>query len=158
MWRLHDPNAGFEARKAPKSRHPRKRDAIPVDPSKGGRTMIAIKRAYDPPSVEDGERVLVDRLWPRGMKKEALELDGWVKDVAPSPALRAWFGHDPARWEEFRKRYQEELSDPARQEALAELSGLGKGGKLTLVYAARDEAHNHATVLRDYLARRAGRR
>src|SRR5512146_177884 len=113
---------------------------------------IHIKRAYDPPSRSDGKRILVDRLWPRGVKKEALALDGWMKDVAPSPALRTWFGHKPERFEEFRKRYRAELKQHA--ELVAELRGLAKTGTLTLVYGARDEVHNGAVVLREMLAER----
>ncbi|HET8633944.1 MAG TPA: DUF488 domain-containing protein [Gemmatimonadales bacterium] len=111
---------------------------------------LKIKRAYDPPSRSDGKRILVDRLWPRGMKKEALALDGWMKEIAPSPELRTWFGHKPERFAEFRKRYRAELKQHA--ELVAELRGLAKTGTLTLVYGARDEVHNGAVVLRDVVA------
>jgi uncharacterized protein YeaO (DUF488 family) len=103
---------------------------------------VAIKRAYDPPSSQDGTRILVDRLWPRGISKRKAALDGWMKDVAPSPALRQWFGHEPERFKEFAKRYRAELKD---NPALAALRGLK--GKVTLVYGARDPKVNHAIVL-----------
>jgi len=114
-------------------------------------TTIRIKRAYDAPSREDGTRVLVDRLWPRGTGKETLAIDRWAKEIAPSDALRRWFGHDPARWEEFRRRYARELAPKAA--LLGEMRDLTHNGRLTLVYAARDEAHNNAVVLRDILIR-----
>lgn len=110
---------------------------------------IALKRAYDPPEAADGVRILVDRLWPRGLAKNKAALDHWLKDVAPSTALRRWFGHDPARWAEFRRRYRAELA--ARPEAMAELRRLAAGRRATLVYAARDTAHNEAVVLRELL-------
>lgn len=110
---------------------------------------IALKRAYDPPAESDGERILVDRLWPRGVRKEAAAVDHWAKDVAPTPALRTWFGHDPARWDEFRRRYAAEL-DRNRDEVQA-LRALARKGPITLVYAAHDTAHNHAIVLRQVL-------
>jgi uncharacterized protein YeaO (DUF488 family) len=111
---------------------------------------IAIKRAYAPAEREDGYRVLVDRLWPRGVAKKDLPLDEWNKDVAPSPELRRWFGHDPERWEEFRRRYLEELKQGADAR---ELLNSVPGARLTLVYAARDPEHNHALVLQEYLQR-----
>lgn len=110
---------------------------------------LHIKRAYEPAASEDGERYLVDRLWPRGVKKEALALSGWLKEVAPSDALRRWFGHDPARWTEFRRRYQAELK--SQRTALQPLRDALKCGVVTLVYSAHDEAHNQAVVLREYL-------
>jgi uncharacterized protein YeaO (DUF488 family) len=113
---------------------------------------VRLRRAYETPSREDGLRVLVDRLWPRGLSKEGAAIDLWCKELAPSTELRRWFGHDPARWDEFRRRYEEELS---RQSSLLdELRQNAAGGRLTLVYAARDETHNQAVVLRDILARR----
>lgn len=120
--------------------------------------MIAIKRAYDPPEERDGVRVLVDRLWPRGVTKEAAKIDRWVKAVAPSGELRKWFGHDPARWVEFRRRYLAELAGQA--DAVAELRKLARGGTVTLVYAAKDTEHNDAVVLKELLGRRgaAGRK
>jgi uncharacterized protein YeaO (DUF488 family) len=115
---------------------------------------IRIKRAYEPPSPADGTRILVDRLWPRGVKKEALALASWHKDVAPSTALRQWFGHRADRFAEFAARYRKELdADPA---AAAFLHGLPARGRVTLVYAARDPQVNHAAVLRDWLRARAG--
>jgi uncharacterized protein YeaO (DUF488 family) len=111
---------------------------------------IRIKRAYEPASSADGIRVLVDRLWPRGLKKADAHVAQWLKDVAPSNELRKWFGHDPARWEEFRRRYEAELA--GKSDLLGELRELAKkSGPLTLVYSAHDEAHNQAVVLRDRL-------
>jgi uncharacterized protein YeaO (DUF488 family) len=111
---------------------------------------IHIKRAYEPPSRSDGKRILIDRLWPRGVKKEALALDGWMKGIAPSPELRTWFGHKPERFEEFRKRYRAELRGHA--DLVTELRDMAKAGTLTLVYGARDEVHNGAVVLREVIA------
>lgn len=110
---------------------------------------IRIKRVYEPPQATDGARVLVDRLWPRGLRKGAAVLTAWHKDAAPSPPLRRWFGHDPARWQAFRARYRAELD--ANAEALAPLRELARAGPLTLLYGARDDAHNHAVVLTEYL-------
>lgn len=110
---------------------------------------LRIRRAYVPPAAEDGARILIDRLWPRGVKKEALALHGWHKELAPSTALRQWFGHDPARWEEFRRCYRAELA--AQEPALAALRELARAQVVTLVYAARDEAHNNAVVVREAL-------
>lgn len=110
---------------------------------------LRIKRACQPAAPEDGERYLVDRLWPRGVKKEALGLEAWLKDVAPSDALRRWFGHDPARWEQFRRRYRAELK--VCPEALQPLRDALARGSVTLVYSAHDETHNQAVVLREYL-------
>jgi uncharacterized protein YeaO (DUF488 family) len=115
--------------------------------------MINLKRAYEKPSREDGFRVLVERLWPRGVKKEALALDLWLKDIAPSTELRQWFGHDPARWEEFRRRYHAELA--ARPDAVKLLKDRAKAGKVTLVYGSRDETHNAAVALKEFLAGQA---
>ena len=110
---------------------------------------VRLKRAYEPASPEDGARILVDRLWPRGVAKAEAALDGWMKDIAPSAGLRQWFAHDPARWEEFQLRYGRELS--THQELLNELRALAREGPLTLVYSAHDEDHNDAVVLRDTL-------
>ncbi len=110
---------------------------------------IRLKRAYDLPSAEDGTRILIDRLWPRGVRKSSAGIDRWLKDIAPSTALRKWFGHDPARWQEFRRRYAAEIRDHADQ--LAELRAAAREGPITLVFAARDELHNDAVVLRDAL-------
>ena len=115
-------------------------------------TEIAIKRVYEAPEPTDGTRVLIDRIWPRGLTKEKAALDLWLKDVAPSTDLRKWFGHDPARWDAFRRRYRDELD--AMPDAVARLRDLAKQGKLTLLYGAHDEAHNNAVVLAAYL--RAG--
>jgi uncharacterized protein YeaO (DUF488 family) len=110
---------------------------------------VRLKRVYELPAVADGKRVLVDRLWPRGVTKEAAAIDLWTKELAPSTELRKWFGHDPARWPEFRKRYAAELHQRPAQ--LEELRGLARQGPLTLIYAARDESHNGAIVLCDVL-------
>lgn len=111
---------------------------------------MRLKRAYAPPEPDDGLRVLVDRLWPRGLRKADAAVDLWLKEVAPSPELRRWFGHRPDHWEVFRERYEAEL---AHNPAVARLRGLD-APRVTLLYAARDEAHNHARVLLDHL--RAG--
>ena len=116
--------------------------------------MVRIKRAYEPAKPADGHRVLVDRLWPRGVSKERARLDEWLKDVAPSDALRKWFGHDPRRWEEFRERYLVELAAPAAEVHLEGLARRAGRGTVTLVYAAHDELHNDAVVLAEELARR----
>ena len=113
--------------------------------------MIQVKRVYDPPERADGARYLVERLWPRGMKKENAALTGWLKEVAPSTELRKWYGHDPERWPEFQKRYREELKDDAHQEALADLRQAARKGPVTLVYAAHDEERNSAVVLKQVL-------
>jgi uncharacterized protein YeaO (DUF488 family) len=118
--------------------------------------MIQIKRTYDPPERRDGLRILVERLWPRGMKKEAVAADSWMKDVAPSTELRRWFGHRVERWDEFRRRYRAELSrNPAGWKPILDNS---KHGTVTLLYSAHDPSHNGAVVLRDYLAEREVRR
>lgn len=115
--------------------------------------MIRIKRAYDEPEPEDGRRALVDRIWPRGVSKEELELDDWRRDVAPSDQLRTWFGHDPDRWEEFRGRYVGELTK--KPETWQPLLDAARGdGTLTLVYGASDRERNNAVVLRDFLRQR----
>lgn len=110
---------------------------------------VRIKRAYDPASSTDGTRILVDRLWPRGLKKADAGISQWMKEVAPSTELRKWFGHDPERWEEFRRRYKAELAE--KRELVGELRTLATKGPLTLVYSAHDEAHNQAVVLRETL-------
>jgi uncharacterized protein YeaO (DUF488 family) len=111
--------------------------------------MVKLKRAYEPAAQSDGKRVLVERLWPRGVSKQALRLHGWLKDVAPSDGLRRWFGHDPARFREFAARYRRELRRAPAAAALEDLARVAAHGDLTLVYAARDEAHNSALVLRE---------
>ena len=111
--------------------------------------MIKLKRAYEKPSRDDGSRILVERLWPRGLTKERAAVDLWLKEVSPSPELRKWFGHDPARWEQFQKRYWRELEET--REAVRLLKHKAKQGTLTLVYAARDEEHNSALALKRFL-------
>lgn len=115
--------------------------------------MIRIKRTYEPPARSDGQRVLVERLWPRGIKKEALKADAWLKDVAPSTQLRQWFGHRPERWDEFQRRYRKELD--AKPDAWAPLLEASTKGTVTLLFSARDEQHNSAVVLCDYLNERS---
>ncbi len=110
---------------------------------------VRLKRAYEPPTADDGARILVDRLWPRGLSKEAAALDDWMKDVAPSTELRKWFGHDPARWEEFRRRYTQEVHQ--NQTLLEELRARARQGRITLVFSARDEVHNDAVALKDLI-------
>lgn len=110
---------------------------------------LRVKRVYDPPSPQDGLRFLVDRLWPRGLKKEECRLDGWLKEIAPSAALRRWFGHDPGRWEEFRQRYFEELRQ--RPEACRDIAEKAQSRTVTLLFAARDAKHNNAVALQSYL-------
>ncbi len=111
--------------------------------------MIHLKRAYEPPSPEDGFRILVERLWPRGLKKTDAALDLWLKEIAPSPELRRWFSHDPAKWEEFCRRYWAELAD--RQDAVNLLQEKLRQGRVTLVYGSKDEAHNAAVALKKFL-------
>lgn len=118
--------------------------------------MIRIKRAYEPSARGDGRRLLVERLWPRGMRKEALSLDAWVKDVAPSTELRKWFSHRVDRWTEFQRRYRFELN--AHRDAWSPILEASRRGPVTLVYSAHDPDHNAAVVLRDYLTRRAVKR
>ncbi len=112
---------------------------------------IHLKRAYEPPAPADGQRFLVERLWPRGVRKADLRLDGWLKDGAPSPRLRQWFSHDPQKWPEFKRRYFAELR--VKKTALAPLREASRRGPVTLVYGARDTEHNAAVALREYLAR-----
>jgi uncharacterized protein YeaO (DUF488 family) len=111
--------------------------------------MIQTRRVYETPEPSDGTRFLVERLWPRGMKKEALKLDGWLKEVAPSAELRRWFGHDPAKWKEFRRRYFTELDQ--HPEAWQRIQEAARRGKVTLLYSARDTEHNNAVALKQYL-------
>lgn len=118
-------------------------------------TQVHLRRVYEPSTPEDGRRILVDRLWPRGVSKARAALDTWAKDVAPSSDLRRWFGHDPARWEEFKRRYRQELAGHA--EALQPLLEAAAEGPLTLVYGARDEQHNEAVVLKAVLDERLAR-
>jgi uncharacterized protein YeaO (DUF488 family) len=113
---------------------------------------IRIKRVYDEPSQDDGKRILVDRLWPRGLTKEKAKVDLWVKEVAPSNELRKWFAHDPEKWPEFKRRYVEELK--TQNEPLAQLRQETSHGAVTLLYGAKDEEHNEAVVLLELLQRK----
>jgi uncharacterized protein YeaO (DUF488 family) len=117
--------------------------------------VIALKRAYAPASREDGVRFLVERLWPRGVTKDALRLDAWLKETAPSTELRKWFDHDPAKWSQFRARYFRELD--ATPEAWKPIVSAANRGKVTLVYSSHDEQHNNAVALREYLERKLHR-
>jgi uncharacterized protein YeaO (DUF488 family) len=114
---------------------------------------LRIKRVYEPAADGDGQRVLVDGVWPRGMTKQDAALDLWLKEIAPSTGLRKWFGHDPQRWQEFQRRYRAELAE--NEPAVAQLLTLLKAGPVTLLYGARDVAHNQAVVLADYIRERA---
>ena len=115
--------------------------------------MIKIKRSYLPPEEGDGLRILVDRLWPRGISKKDLKLDSWMKDIAPSSELRKWFAHDPERWDEFKSKYLGELED--KKELIGRLKIMEKfNGTLTLIYSAKDEEHNNAVVLRELLIKK----
>ena len=111
---------------------------------------IRLKRAYEPPSPDDGVRILIDRLWPRGVRKDDAAIDEWMKDIAPSTELRKWFNHDPERWPEFQRRYTAELAQ--RTAEIARLRELARQGMLTLVYSAHDELHNDAVVLKRLLS------
>lgn len=110
---------------------------------------VRVKRAYEPVDAADGTRILVDRLWPRGVSKVDVALDQWMKEIAPSTELRKWFGHDPDRWKDFRRRYSAELHQ--NTELLSQLRSLARQGPVTLVYSAHDEVHNDAIVLRDVI-------
>lgn len=116
-----------------------------------GATMVQIKRIYDEPNPGDGYRVLIDRIWPRGVSKEAAQLDAWMKDIAPSPDLRVWFGHAPARWHEFKFQYQSQLRGRPQQACIEALRERQVEGPVTLLFAAKDPHHNHALVLLDFL-------
>ena len=137
---------GWQAARGPKAAGAAKRGARP----RPSPNAIAVKRVYDPPSKSDGTRVLVDRLWPRGIAKAKARVDAWLKEVGPSTALRTWFGHDPARWSEFQRRYHRELANSGEARRVAELA---LRGPITLLFAAKDDEHNNAVALRDYLAR-----
>ncbi|MBE3582732.1 MAG: DUF488 family protein [Limnochordaceae bacterium] len=113
---------------------------------------MRVKRIYDPYEEGDGERILVDGLWPRGISREQSHLAAWARELAPSAQLRQWFGHDPSRWDEFRQRYRQELQEPDKQAALLRLVQLARSRTVTLLYAARDKEHNQAVVLRELLA------
>jgi uncharacterized protein YeaO (DUF488 family) len=116
---------------------------------------IRVKRIYEPASAEDGTRILVDRLWPRGITKEEAKLDQWNREVTPSSGLRSWFGHDPERWVEFGHRYRAELA--AHAKALEDVRRQARKGPITLLYAAKDDTHNHALVLRNVLLDKTNR-
>jgi uncharacterized protein YeaO (DUF488 family) len=120
------------------------------------RLQVRLKRAYDAPAKSDGRRVLVDRLWPRGVSKDELRLDDWLKEVAPSTRLRKWFGHDPAKWGAFKDRYFRELD--GQSEAVERLLARGREGIVTLVFGAKDVNHNDAVALKEYLERHAENR
>ncbi len=111
--------------------------------------MITIKRVYDPPSRDDGKRILIDRLWPRGLKKEAAQVDEWMKDVAPSTALRKWFGHDPEKWGEFKRRFFKELH--GKEKVFDGLADLARKGSLTLLYGSKEKRFNNASALKEYI-------
>jgi len=114
--------------------------------------MLKIKRVYDPPERRDGERILVDRLWPRGLSKRTAAIDVWMKDLGPSHELRKWFGHDPARWKQFRQRYWKELK--GKKDDVDVLRHKAREGKVTFIYAAHDEEHNGALALKEFIEQR----
>ncbi len=111
--------------------------------------MINVKRIYDPASSEDGTRIYIDRLWPRGLKKSEAKFDEWLKEISPSTELRKWFGHDPAKWEEFKKRYKKELED--KKEIMEKLKKEAKRKKITLLYSASETEHNNAIAMKEFL-------
>jgi uncharacterized protein YeaO (DUF488 family) len=117
---------------------------------------VKIKRAYEPAAANDGARILIDRLWPRGVKKADAAIDQWVKDIAPSTSLRKWFGHDPERWTEFRRRYAAEVHQHPEQ--LSRLRELARQGPITLIFSAHDAVHNDAVALRNFLLGRQAKR
>lgn len=114
--------------------------------------MIRLKRAYDPPSRDDGKRILIDRLWPRGLKKEEANIDEWVREIAPSNALRKWFGHDPRKWETFKKKFFNELDE--HEEIIEKILDILKSSSITLVYASKEERFNNAIALKEYIETR----
>lgn len=118
--------------------------------------MVKLKRAYEPASKEDGTRILVERLWPRGLSKRKLQLDAWLKDVGPSTELRQWFGHDPKKWQRFRARYFRELD--AHPESWRSIRTAARDHTVTLVYSSRDQEHNNAVALKEYLQAKQHRR
>lgn len=111
--------------------------------------MVKVKRIYEPPSPDDGKRILVDRLWPRGIKREEAGIDDWLKEIAPSNELRKWFSHDPAKWKEFRERYKKELKN--KYDLIGKIRGESKKGRVTLLFSARDEKRNNAVVLKEVI-------
>jgi len=128
--------------------------AMTIPPS----SNVRLQRAYDEPTPDDGYRVLVDRIWPRGRTKEQLRLDTWARDIGPSAELRKWFGHDPARWAAFQGRYRVELADPGRAQTIDALAERARHGRVTLVFGARDVEHNEARVIAAELGQRLSRR
>lgn len=118
---------------------------------------VRLKRIYEPVAPDDGQRVLVERLWPRGVSKEGAHLDAWLREIGPSNELRRWYGHDLGRWEEFARRYREELAQPERAALLDDLVHRAEQGPLTLLCAARDVPHSNAEVVREEVARRLGK-
>lgn len=118
------------------------------------KTAIRVRRIYEPPSRSDGARLLIDRLWPRGLRKQDARIDQWLKDLAPSTRLRKWFGHRPERWNEFRRRYAVELRQQRKE--LREIRSLAQGRRVTLLFSAHDGEHNNAIALRDVLIRGRG--
>jgi uncharacterized protein YeaO (DUF488 family) len=113
---------------------------------------VRLKRAYEAPDPRDGRRILIDRLWPRGVSKEHAALDGWMKEIAPSTGLRKWFGHDPSRWAEFRRRYSEEVHQ--HMDLVDQLRSIARQGPITLIYSAHDDVHNDAAALREFILAR----
>ncbi len=157
--RAHIRRPGSPGRFAGQSDLPSRGRALSASSARGSQAVasdIRIKRIYDPASADDGARVLVDRLWPRGVRKSQAGIDLWLKDVAPSTALRRWYRHEPARWPEFRERYLAELK--SAPEALGELLELSARGTVTLLFGARDRDHNQAVVLRELLLTELGAR
>jgi len=110
---------------------------------------ISFKRVYEKPSLKDGKRILVERLWPRGLKKDEAKIDEWLREVAPSTELRKWFGHDPAKWDEFKERYWKELDK--KNDIISKLAKERRGNKVTFVFAAKDQQHNNAVALKEYI-------
>ena len=115
--------------------------------------MLKIKRAYEPAEPSDGRRILIDRLWPRGVSKAEAHIDVWLKDLAPSTDLREWFGHEPEKWEEFKKRYHRELAAPEKTRLLEDIAQHAKHNNITLVYGAKDTGHNDAVVLEELIGK-----
>ena len=114
--------------------------------------MLKIKRAYEGKEAGDGERILIDRLWPRGVSKDEAGLDAWQKELAPSTALRQWFGHDPEKWEEFKKRYRKELAGPESKKLLEDIACTAERHNVTLIYSAKDTEHSDVLVLEELIA------
>jgi uncharacterized protein YeaO (DUF488 family) len=114
---------------------------------------IRLKRVYDPPSADDGRRVLVDRVWPRGLSKERAHVDEWLRELGPSTELRKWFGHEPSRWDEFRARYRDELKAPEQRQRLQYVRKLASKETVSILYGAKDREHNQAVVIAEQLGR-----